>query len=319
VRLRFLREAGRGREPSVKIKNLYTKGPPVLSLEVFPPSKESASLSGVYRTVERLRGLSPSFVSVTYGAGGSTRRRTVEIASEVRRRWGIESLAHLTCACHSRADISETLDDVLERGVENILALRGDVPEGVPSESAFRDYRYASELVREARRRADFGVAAACYPEGHVECRRISDDLDHLREKVDSGVDFLITQLFFDNRIYFDFVDRARALGIDVPIVPGVMPLMSPRQIRRIVYLCGVSIPAEVLRLLDRWGDDAAGLRRAGTEYAVRQVRGLLDEGAPGVHLYTMNRVHQISDIVRGAGSHRFLGSNLPALTEVGV
>lgn len=303
----------------MKIKNLYTKGPPVLSLEVFPPSKANASLSGVYRTVERLRGLAPSFVSVTYGAGGSTRRRTVEIASEVRRRWGIESLVHLTCACQSRADISATLDGVLERGVENILALRGDVPEGVSRESAFRDYRFAAELVREARGRTDFGVAAACYPEGHVECRRISDDLDHLREKVDSGVDFLITQLFFDNRIYLDFVDRARSRGIDVPIVPGVMPLMSPGQIRRIVYLCGVSIPAEVLRLLDRWGDDPAGLRRAGTGYAVRQIGRLLDEGAPGVHLYTMNRHHQISDIVRGVGSHRFLGSNLPALTEVGI
>lgn len=303
----------------MKIKDLYGKGPPVLSVEVFPPKRKRASLAEVYRTVQRLRELSPSFVSVTYGAGGSTRRRTVEIASEIRRRWGMESLAHLTCACHSRADISVTLDAVLEHGVENILALRGDVPEGLSKEAAFRDYRYAAELVREARSRADFGVAAACYPEGHVECRRISDDLDHLREKVDSGVDFLITQLFFDNRIYFDFVDRARARGIDVPIVPGIMPLMGASQIRRIVYLCGVSIPAEVLRLLDRWGDDPRGLRRAGTDYAIGQVRELLDEGAPGLHLYSMNRHHQICDIVRGAGAHRFLGSRQPALTEVGV
>lgn len=302
----------------VKIRDFYDKGPPVLSLEVFPP-KRDAALSGVYDTISRLRGLSPSFVSVTYGAGGVTRRKTVEIASEVRRRWGIESLAHLTCACHSRGDIAATLDDVLEAGVENILALRGDVPEGISASSAFRDYRYASQLVEEARSRADFGVAAACYPEGHVECARIADDLDNLKRKVDSGVDFLITQLFFDNRIYLDFVERARSRGINVPIVPGVMPLSSPRQIRRIVYMCGVSIPAEVLRMLDRWGDDAAGLRRAGTEYAVSQVGGLLDEGAPGLHLYTMNRHRQATEILEGVGTHRFLGCGRPALTEVGV
>ena len=302
----------------MKIKEFYAQGRPVLSLEVFPPRRES-SLSGVFRTIERLKDLSPSFLSVTYGAGGSTRRETVEIAATIRRRWGIESLAHMTCACHSRSDISRQLDDVLENGVENILALRGDVPQGVDPNKAFTDYRYASDLVTEARERADFGVAAACYPEGHVECSRIADDLANLRRKVDSGVDFLLTQLFFDNRIYLDFVDRARSRGIEVPLVPGVMPLMGPSQIRRIVYMCGVSIPAEVLRMLDRWGDDRMGLRKAGTDYAIRQIEALLDAGAPGVHLYTMNRHRQIREIINGVGAQRFLGGGMPALSGVGV
>jgi methylenetetrahydrofolate reductase (NADPH) len=285
----------------MRIKDLYAKGPPVLSLEVFPP-KRSNGLDTVFDTLSNLRELRPDFISVTYGAAGSERDRTVEIASRMLSDYGIEPLAHLTCIGHTREEIQDILQELSRRGIENVLALRGDLPDSEEDLPERRDYMFARDLVRDIMASDGFGIGAAAYPEGHVECPRIEQDLLHLKQKVDAGVDFLITQLFFDNRIYYDFVERARKVGIDVPIIPGIMPVLNASQIKRIIYLCGVSIPAGILKLLDHYGDQPREMEKAGIEYACRQVCDLLENGVPGVHLYTMNRDRQIRKIAEDAG-----------------
>jgi methylenetetrahydrofolate reductase (NADPH) len=287
----------------MKIRDLYRgEAPPVLSLEVFPPSR-SYPLETVFTTLDGLRELDPAFISVTYGAASGERERTVEIASRIQEDYPFEPLAHLTCLGQSREEIGRKLDELHDLGIENVLALRGDPPEDDPDfDPASGDYMYASNLIEEIRRRNDFGIVAAAYPEGHVECPRVSRSHEHLMRKVDAGAEVLITQLFFDNRILFDFLERIDALGISVPVVPGIMPVLNSKQIRRIIYLCGVSIPATILRLLDRFGKNPEDMEKAGIDYAVEQVSGLLESGVPGVHLYTMNRIDQISEIARRTG-----------------
>ena len=234
----------------MKVIDLYRKGAPVLSLEIFPPRKDYP-VETVFTTIEKLTRLQPGFIGVTYGAGGSNRDRTVEIAARIKRDYQVEALAHLTCVRHTRQEIAEILDELQREGIHNIMALRGDIPE---DEDDFQlekqEYRYAYQLINDVRQRADFGILAAAHPEGHPECRRLHEDLDNLKRKVDCGVDLLVTQLFFDNRIYCGFVDRAITKGIDCPIVPGIMPVLNVKQIKRMVYLCGASIPPKMLSLL---------------------------------------------------------------------
>ena len=287
----------------MKIRDLYREdGPPVLSLEVFPPSK-SYTLESVFTTLDGLRELEPSFISVTYGAASGERERTVEISSRILKDYSIEPLAHLTCLGHSRCEIAAKLDELSASGIENILALRGDPSEDDPGfDPAAGDYRYAYSLIEEIKRRGDFGIMAAAYPEGHFECPRVSDSHEHLRRKIDAGAEVLITQLFFDNRIFFDFMERIAALGIEVPVIPGIMPVLNSKQIKRIIYLCGVSIPSTILRLLDRYGKNPEDMEKAGIDYAVEQVSGLIESGVPGIHLYTMNKISQISEIARRTG-----------------
>jgi methylenetetrahydrofolate reductase (NADPH) len=190
-----------------------------------------------------------------------------------------------------------------EEGIQNIMALRGDYPEDDPDfDISKQEYRYAFELINDARNKADFGIAAAAHPEGHPECRKLSEDLVNLKHKVDCGVDFLITQLFFDNRIYYDFVDRAMAKGIECPIIPGIMPVLNAKQIKRIIYLCGASIPSKLLSLVDRYEYKPEDMEKAGIEYASRQIADLLSEHVPGIHLYTMNKADQITEIVNNVG-----------------
>jgi methylenetetrahydrofolate reductase (NADPH) len=290
----------------MKIRELYTgSGAPVLSLEVFPPSR-SYPLETVFDTLDGLRELHPAFISVTYGAAAGERERTVEIAARIQDHYPFEPLAHLTCLGQSREEIGRKLDELHDLGIENVLALRGDPPEDDPGfDPGSGDYRYACTLIEEIRKRNGFGIAAAAYPEGHVECPRVSESHEHLKMKVDAGAEVLITQLFFDNRILYDFLEHAGAMGIGVPIVPGIMPVLNSKQIRRIIYLCGVSIPATVLRMLDRFGKSPADMERAGIDYAVEQVTDLIENGVPGVHLYTMNRTRQISEIARRTGLAR--------------
>jgi methylenetetrahydrofolate reductase (NADPH) len=227
----------------------------------------------------------------------------VEIAARIKREYGIESLAHLTCVRHTRAEVSEILDQLTNEGIHNVLALRGDLPEDEPGfDINLQDYHYAYELIKDIRQRAEFGVAAAAYPDGHPECLRLKDDLVNLKQKVDYGVDFLITQLFYDNRIYYDFIDKTTAMQIYCPVIPGIMPVINARQIKRTIYLCGASIPASLLKLVDKYENDPAGMEKAGIEYASRQVQDLLDCGVPGVHLYTMNKYRQIAEIVANVG-----------------
>lgn len=286
----------------MKIIELYKKNKPVLSLEVFPP-RADYPLETVFQTVEELKKLEPAYISVTYGAGGSSRARTVEIAARIKREYGIESQAHLTCVGHDKEEVNSVLDQLLEEDIHNIMALRGDPPVDDPDFDFSRgEFCYASDLIKEIIKRGEFGVAAAAHPEGHPECRRLKEDIFFLKEKVETGVDFLISQLFFDNRIFFDFVDRARSIGINCPIVPGIMPVLNSRQIRRIIYLCGASMPARLLKIVDKYEDKPQDMEKAGIEYASQQLEDLIINGMPGVHLYTMNKSRQIGEIVSNAG-----------------
>jgi len=283
----------------LRIADLYKWEKPVLSLEVFPPKPEH-SLSTVFRTLDGLRDLKPSFVSVTYGSAGDTVERTVKIASRVRDEYGCESLAHVTCIGHTTGEIDLLLNRLESLGISNVLALRGDIPEG--EEPPSRDFDHASQLVAHIKRRSGFCIGAAAYPEGHFESSRVSADLKRLKEKVDAGAEFLISQLFFDNRVFYDFLERAEALGITVPVIPGIMPIQNYRQIKRILMMCRVSVPASLLSMFDRYAGDPESLAAAGVEYATSQVADLMENGAGGIHLYTMNRVKQIRQIVGDSG-----------------
>jgi methylenetetrahydrofolate reductase (NADPH) len=275
----------------MRIGDLFGRGAPVFSFEFFPPKTEAGE-QALMRTIANLRDLRPSFVSVTYGAGGSTREKTIDIVTRVKREHGIEAMAHLTCVGHDRDEITAILRHLEGCGIENVLPLRGDPPQG---ETAFvrpaNGFGYAAELVRFIREGGyRFCLAGAGYPEGHQECRDLARDIDHLRQKVAAGVDFVITQLFYDNADYFAFVERARRVGIEVPLVPGIMPITNLAQIERIARLCGAGIPAPLHDQLQAAGGDANAVQAIGIEYAVRQCRELLTGGAPGIHFYTLNQ-----------------------------
>ncbi len=274
---------------------------PVFSFEFFPPKSEAGERV-LFRSLRRLSALRPDFVSVTYGAGGSTRARTVALVREIKVQFGIEAMAHVTCVGATQAEIGHLLDELAAAGVENVLALRGDPPRGqdrfVPTQGGFA---HASDLVRFIRSRWDFAIGAACYPEVHPEAPDADTDLANLVTKVQAGVDFLVTQLFFDNARFFDFVQRARSAGIDVPILAGIMPITDARQIDRFVRMCGASVPDALRARLADDGGDVHEMFWSGVSFAAHQCRGLLapcpagpfELGAPrvdGIHFYTLNR-----------------------------
>jgi methylenetetrahydrofolate reductase (NADPH) len=274
----------------MRIIDAYGSGTPAFSFEFFPPKTEQG-VTNLFETVSALRDLEPAFVSVTYGAGGSTRELTLELVARIRREAGIEAMAHLTCVGATREELSETLDRLSEAGIENVLALRGDPPRG---ETEFTPtpggLSFGSDLADLARERGTFCVGGACYPEGHVEAADLVSDLAHLRRKVDAGAEFLITQLFFSNDAYFSFVARARAAGIDVPIVPGIMPITNLEQIERFTAMCGACIPDRLRRELTVRADQPDAVADYGVAYATLQCADLLAHGAPGIHFYTLNR-----------------------------
>jgi methylenetetrahydrofolate reductase (NADPH) len=275
----------------MKIKDMFLSGERVVSFEFFPP-KTDKGMDNLYSTVEALKPCRPSYVSVTYGAGGSTRDRTVGLVSRIKKELGVETMAHLTTVGSTKDEIRKVLDRLVEAGVENVLALRGDPPKGekkfVKTEGGFG---YASELVSFIREEGyPFCVGAACYPEGHPETPDLADDLRHLVNKVNAGVDFLITQLFFDNQDYFAFKRRCRHAGIDVPIVPGLMPVTNVAQIQRFTDMCGARIPQELYRRLKIVEQDPKAVVAAGVYWTTRQAKYLLEGGAPGVHFYTLNK-----------------------------
>lgn len=290
------------------IRDIYSERNPVVSFEIFPP-KRDYPLSTVYETVDALHDLEPDFISVTYGAGGSSRERTVEIASELKRRWGISPLAHLTCLGSSREEIDGVLESLEGAGICNVLALRGDPP-GDGSPAGEGPFRYASDLVSHIHEKAPgkFCVAAAAYPEGHVECDSPEKDLENLKRKAGCGVDILMSQLFFDNEIFFRFAEKLDRAGINVPLVAGIMPILKVSQISRIVSLCGASIPPRSARLMARYEHSPEALYQAGIAYATEQIVDLVAWGVRGIHLYTMNRPEAARSImnnitsVRGAG-----------------
>jgi len=276
----------------MRISTYFKSGRPVFSFEFFPP-KTDEGVEHLFQTIGELKALAPAFVSVTYGAGGSTRQRTVELVQRIKGEHGIEAMAHLTCVGSNREAIDRTLCQLKEAGMENVLALRGDPPKGEGTFSRPADgFSYAYELVGYIRKHHDgsFSLGGACYPEGHVECRDLDKDLAHLKKKVETGLDFIITQLFFDNRHYFEFVKRARAIGIQIPILPGIMPITNVGQVKRFTEMCGVSIPASLLSALEPVQDDPEAVMRLGIEHAAAQCRELLSRGAPGIHFFTLNK-----------------------------
>jgi methylenetetrahydrofolate reductase (NADPH) len=276
----------------MQIKDLLARGRPTFSFEFFPPRTEDAARQ-LEQTIAQLRELKPTFVSVTYGAGGSTRERTIEIVTRVKSEAGIEAMAHLTCVGSTRDDLAGVLERIDEAGIENVLALRGDPPKGQtefkPVEGGFR---FASELVRFIRDRHNSALClgGACYPEKHPECGNPAVDLMNLKRKVDEGLDFVITQLFFNNRHYFEFVERARRAGIKVPIIAGIMPITNASQVERFMVSCGATIPFELAEELDRRRDDPNAVLELGIAHATAQCIDLLKQGAPGIHFYTLNR-----------------------------
>ncbi len=281
----------------MKIRDILQKKRTV-SCEFFPP-REEAGIPAVFRAIDRIGAFNPDFISVTYGAGGSTRAFTERITTQVKQDTDLEVMAHLTCVAQTKAEVHDVLERLEEAGVENVIALRGDPPRGqenfVPAAGGFG---HATELIEHIRANFDFGLAAACYPEGHTESPNLDSDLHYAREKVERGADLLITQLFYDNRYFFDFIERAERAGINVPIIPGVLPILNTAQIRRFTSLCGATIPPELDRKLEQLDGDDTAVRELGIEHATRQVRELWDQGAPGVHFYVLNRSYSVSRIL---------------------
>lgn len=259
-----------------------------ISFEVFPPKTEEG-IDQVLSATAEIAGLNPAFISVTYGAGGGTSRNTAKIASFIKDNLHMLSLAHLTCASSSKEEVREVIENLKSLGIENILALRGDIPMNMtfPSEDRFR---YACELVEEIRKHGDFCIGAACYPEGHVENEHREDDIRHLKQKVDSGVDFLTTQMFFENDTYYNFLYRIREAGIMVPVLPGIMPITGASQMKRSRELSGTVFPRRFLAVLDRFGNSPAAMKQAGIAYATDQIIDLLANGVKNIHIYSMNR-----------------------------
>ena len=270
----------------MKIRDILAEDKPTLSFEVFPPKTEDA-----YETVEKaakeIAGLKPSFMSVTYGAGGGTSDYTVGIASDLQRKYGVTPLAHLTCVSSTREKVAQVLAELKKENIENILALRGDIPEdkGMP-----KAYHYASELIREIKRSGDFCIGAACYPEGHVESANKAADMDYLKQKVEAGCDFVTTQMFFDNSILYSYLYRIREKGITVPVIAGIMPVTNARQIKRITKMSGTYLPSRFMSIVDKFGDNPNAMKQAGIAFATDQIIDLIANGVKGIHVYSMNK-----------------------------
>ena len=274
------------------IKDLFHKNRPTYSLEVFPPKKDT-DVSVIYDALDEFKTLHPSFISVTYGAGGNTAENTFAIASYIQNQCGIEALTHLTCAAiPDKLFLTNFLTNLYRNGVHNLLALRGDQPLWMSDEQfAARYYKYASDLVKDVREAYPFSVAGACYPEVHQEAANLDEDIAHLKIKVEQGVDFLITQLFYDNETFYRFLDKVRGAGIKVPVLPGLMPITSAGQIKNIVGLSGTKIPKKLAEAIEKYKDNPADLKKAGLAYTKKQMEDLLSHGVDGIHLYSMNKV----------------------------
>ena len=275
----------------MRIPELYTRGRPVFSFEFFPP-KTDAGYRSLFRTIAELNPLEPGFVSVTCGAAGSTRRKTADLVNRIQRETGITAMAHVTCTGHSAEELAVSLEEMERAGIENVLALRGDLPKDQPDwQPAPGGFRHASELAAFVKSRFGFSLGGACYPEKHHEAPSFEVDLANLRKKTESGVEFLITQLFLDNEPFFRFVERAREAGIEVPIVPGIMPMVSLKNLRSAMQLSpGSKAPPELEERLVEAGEDTDRATEVGVQWATRQCRELLDRGAPGIHFFTLNK-----------------------------
>jgi methylenetetrahydrofolate reductase (NADPH) len=283
------------------ISELFAEGRPLRSLEFYPP-KDEASFEALRQTAAALQRIGPDFVSVTYGAGGGTRERTAQVSALLKDEFGFTVMPHLTAVTHTRAEVAAVAEAHYARGIRNIMALRGDLPNGLPAASAFKeDLCFGSDVVALLKGlHADFCLGVAGYPEKHPEAPSFEADLVNLRRKVDAGASFITTQLFFDNEAYYSFVDRCRAAGIGVPIVPGIMPVLSLKQVTRITSLCGASLPDRLIRRIEAAGDQPEIIEALGIDWALTQIRDLLVRGAPGYHLYILNRARAALTLAAG-------------------
>lgn len=284
----------------MQIASLFGQNRTILSLEVFPPKKTS-SIDTIYKTLDNLKDVQPDFISVTYGAGGNAGdTSTADIASDILHKYKILPLAHLTCVNYTKKDIGQILDILKEKGIKNILALRGDINPDIPPK---KEFTYANELVSYIKDRGDFYISGACYPEGHVDAEDIDKDIENLKLKVDTGAEHLISQLFFDNDLFYSFMEKARGAGIKVPIQAGIMPIINKSQIERMVTLCGASLPSKFTKMMQRFEHSPEAIKEAGIAYAVDQIVDLISQGVDGIHLYTMNNPYvakRINESIKG-------------------
>lgn len=270
----------------MKIRDILAQGKPSLSFEVFPP-KTVENYESVEKAAKEIAQLHPSFMSVTYGAGGGTSRYTVDIADTLNNQYQVPTLAHLTCVSSSKEHVHHVLEELKERKIENVLALRGDIPrDGVVK----KDYQYASQLIYEIKQSGDFCIGGACYPEGHVESANKTEDITHLKEKVDAGCEFVTTQMFFDNNILYNYLYRIRERGITIPVVAGIMPVTRASQIKQICQMSGTYLPSRFKAIVDRFGDNPAAMKQAGIAYATEQIIDLIANGVNAIHIYSMNK-----------------------------
>ena len=277
----------------MKIKELLARDQITFSCEIFPPKKD-LEFSGIHKIVDQIHDLGADFISVTYGAGGSTSKKTLEVASYIQDTHHTPALAHLTCCGATKEDIARRVQEMKARGIENVLALWGDLPQDyVPG-----PYTYAIELIRDIKTQGDFCIGAACYPEGHVECAHKEQDIGFLKEKVEAGCDFLTTQMFFDNNVYYNFLYRVLAAGIQVPVIPGIMPVINAKQIKRSCELSGTVLPPRFKAIADKFAEDPQAMEQAGIAYATEQIIDLIANGVKYIHLYTMNRPQTAAKIV---------------------
>ena len=270
----------------MRISDLLKREGVTFSLEVFPPKTSEKYTETAQKALEIAR-LNPDFMSVTYGAGGGTGEFTAGIAEEIQQKYGVPTLAHLTCVSSGRDHVMKMLEIYREKGIENILALRGDIPQ---DGRVSTDYKYAVELIRDIRENGDFCIGGACYPEGHVESENKREDLRHLKEKTDAGLDFLTTQMFFNNEIFYNFLYRAREAGIEIPVIAGIMPITSAKMLKRSIAMSGTDVPQRFRAIVDCFGTDPAAMTQAGIVYASEQIIDLIANGIRHIHVYTMNK-----------------------------
>lgn len=280
----------------MKISDKLHDGKVHISFEVFPP-KTDAGVESVWRTTGALSMMDPAFISVTYGAGGGTSKNTVKLASHIQNALGIPSIAHLTCVSSTKEEVAHMLEEIKAEGIQNIMALRGDILD----KTAFPtpgQYHYAYELIQEIKNSGDFCVGAACYPEGHPESVSKEEDLQHLKEKISCGVDFMTTQMFFDNDVFYEFLDNVRRMGMNIPVLPGIMPITSGKQVQRIGVLSGAALPKRFRAMIEKFGDNDAAMMQAGISFATEQIIDLIANDVKNIHLYTMNKPEIASAIL---------------------
>lgn len=290
----------------MKISSLFKQGRPVFSFEIFPP-KKNGSIEAVYKTLDELTDLKPDFISVTYNAGGASSAgecpagcSTREIVCIIKEKYHTESIAHLTCVNSTREDIDRIIGEFEQYGVENVLALRGDINPEIPPKE---DFLHASELISYMKQRSSLSFSGACYPEGHTESNSLEDDIENLKKKVDAGAEHLMSQLFFDNGHFYEFLEKARAAGINVPIEAGIMPCVNANQIKRMVTMCGASLPTKFTKMMARFENNPEAMRDAGIAYAIDQIIDLAANGVDGIHLYTMNNPYVAKKISKSVES----------------